>query len=154
MGCRGPLRKPGSRRWKAEHKKEASLLTARPAGVSPINLADLPQCPARLPRSIADRWLSLLIDIVDAGVAVTQIDSRCIEIAARYEENIAQLDQLCARTDLEPETLMSALRAQQAAMREYLAALEKIGGTPMVRLRARIAPEEKTHPTDDPWANL
>jgi len=92
--------------------------------------------------------------MVAAGVAVTRIDSRCIEIAARYEESIAQLDQLCARTDLEPEALLSALRSRQAAMREYLAALEKIGGTPLVRLRARIAPEEKPQPTDDPWASI
>jgi hypothetical protein len=157
MGWRGPQRTPGSQRWNAEvKKKRAALASAGAVGeVADVDVRDLPKCPRELSRAIADRWLDLLLDMVAAGIAVKQIDSRCIAVAARYEDNLHRFDEMCERADLEPEVLLSALRSRQSGMKEYLAALEKIGGTPLVRMRAKIAPEEKpVKDANDPWGKL
>lgn len=158
MGLRGPQRTPGSQRWRAELKKKMAIANGRvPKIESPVRIdvqADLPKCPRTLSRSVADKWLSLLLDMVAAGIQVKQVDARAIAIGARYEQAMERWDELCERKDIEPEILVTALRSQQAAMKEYLAALEKIGGTPLIRMRARIKPEEKQQPADDPWASF
>lgn len=99
--------------------------------------------------------MELVLDMLAAGIPVKQIDSRCVAVAARYEDSLDHYDRLCERQNLEPDLLLSALRSRQSAMKQYLAALEKIGGTPLVRLRARIAPEDKPPKVgDDPWQAL
>jgi len=162
MGARGPLRKPGSRRWNREVRKrqrlaaDAGQTVAPPAAATAEQRpAELPVCPKELSREVAERWLNLVVDMVSAGITVKQVDARAIAIAARYEDSIAKLDELCSRPDLEPETLHAALRTRLSSMKEYLAALRDIGGTPLVRMRAKIAPEEKSlKVTDDPWGSL
>ncbi len=156
MGQRGPMRTPGSQRWRAELKKQKrALALGKEATDAPeIDISDIPTCPRGLSRAVADRWMEIMLDLVAAGIAVKQIDSRCIAVAARHEDNLERLDQMCERNNLQPEVLLTALRSRQSAMKEYLAALEKIGGTPLVRMRASIAPKERTNPLDDPWSSL
>lgn len=162
MGARGPLRKPGSRRWNQEIRKRQRLaagtgqtVTVETTNAAPELSAELPVCPKELSREVAERWLNLVVDMVSAGIAVKQVDARAIAIAARYEDSLAKLDELCERSGLEPETLLAALRSRLSSMKEYLAALKDIGGTPLVRMRARIAPEEKpAKATNDPWGSL
>jgi len=160
MGLRGPQRTPGSRRWKLEQKKKAQELGVRYTPPETEFLKQVqPDLPAYPPVGLSDRltrkWLALVADMTAAGIQVKQVDAQCIALAVRYMETMERYDELCARTDLEPEVLISALRSRQSAMKEYLTALEKIGGTPLVRMRAKIAPEEKlVKATDDPWGSL
>jgi hypothetical protein len=50
--------------------------------------------------------------------------------------------------------IMQNIRLKNSCRKDLLAALMAIGGTPVVRLRARIAPEEKTKQPDDEWSGL
>jgi len=160
MGLRGPQRTPGSRRWRAEQKKKAQELGVRytPPDTEFLKQerSDLPAYPPLgLSEGLTRKWIALVTDMIAAGIQVKQVDAECIALAARYMETMEQYDELCARNDLEPEVRISALRSRQAAMKEYLTALEKIGGTPLVRMRAKIAPEEKQPKApDDPWGSL
>jgi hypothetical protein len=66
--------------------------------------------------------------MVASGIGVNQIDSRCIAVAARYEDSLGHYDRLCERENLEPPLLLSTLRSRQRAMKEYLASLERSAG--------------------------
>ena len=154
MGMRGPQRKPGSVRWKREMKKKKAALGQGVGDSAGVNLAELPTCPRGLSRAIADRWMELLSDMIAAGIKVKQVDARAIAICARYEASIDALDEIC-ENGADAETRLSAIRTRLVAMKEHLSALERVGGTPIVRLRARIEPEDKPPKVgDDPWQAL
>lgn len=125
--------------------------------------SDLPACPSGLSRDVQERWLNLVMDMVAAGIVVKQIDVRAIAVAARYEQSLVMLDEMCERNEKvaeqdplrEYELRVQALRTRLATMKDYLAALERIGGTPLVRLRAKINPDDKPDKKpDDPWVGM
>ena len=161
MGMRGPQRKPGSRRWNQEvgKKQKVGLETGKrkkvSAGAKQPDLPDfdLPSCPD-LPRRVSERWNSLVIDMIAAGIQVKQLDARSISIAAGYEADLMDLESLCGNDDLDADQRLAAIRLKNQTRKDYLSALMAIGGTPVVRLRARIAPEEKPQKENDPWRDL
>ncbi len=154
MGMRGPQRKPGSRRWNQEIKKRARLAAATVGGIeNRPTLAGL-ACPKDLPRPVAAKWQSLLIDMLAVGIPVRELDSRSIRIVAGYEVDLDALETVCSDGGTEPERRLTAIRLRSQIRREWLAALIAIGATPLARLRARIAPEEKPAVDADPWASF
>jgi hypothetical protein len=48
---------------------------------------------------------------------------------------------------------LAAIRPKNATRKDSLAALQAIGGTPLVRLRAGVAPAEKPKAADE-WADV
>ncbi len=159
MGIRGPQRKPGSRRWNQEMKKRARLAATATSAAganagSVPTVADLPNCPKGLPKQVAAKWQSLLIDMVAVGIPVRELDSRSIRIVAGYEADLDALEIACADGDIEPEQRLAAIRLRSQIRREWLAALVAIGATPLARLRAGIRIDESAPNTDDPWASL
>lgn len=83
-----------------------------------------------------------------------QLDSRSVGIAAGYEVDLSELETMRGDAKLSPDLRMSAIRERNRTRKDYLAALMAIGGTPVVRLRARISTEEKPKVADDPWSTL
>jgi hypothetical protein len=154
MGLRGPRRNPNSRRGLAEcrQKQKLALLT-RPAD-SPVAInATLPTCPAWLSKPVAERWARLVVDMTAAGVPLKEIDSRAVALAAGYEADLAGLEETSANPLLDAEGRLVAIRLKNRTRKDYLAALQAIGATPLVRLRAGVAPAEKPKLGDE-WADV
>jgi hypothetical protein len=116
--------------------------------------ANLPTCPEWLPRPVAGHWTRLVIDMAAAGIPLKQVDSRCVALVAGYEADLVGLEEICASGTGDVEQRLASIRLKNQTRKNYLSALTTIGGTPVVRLRARIAPEEKRKATNDPWAEL
>lgn len=159
----GPVRNPNSRRGQAEIRKRQRLnagvgVSAKPGQPDVTVTSDgpvkLPTCPKWLPKHVAEKWLNLVIDMAAAGIVVQALDSRSISIAAGYEADLDFLEMTTGDGDLPAEERMSAIRLKNSVRKDLLAALMAIGGTPVVRLRARIAPEEKPKANDDPWSGI
>jgi hypothetical protein len=54
---------------------------------------------------------------------------------------------------LDAEGRLAAIRLKNATRKDYLAALQAIGGTPLMRLRAGVEPAEKPKVADE-WADV
>jgi hypothetical protein len=52
-------------------------------------------------------------DMVAARIGVEQIDSRCIAVAARYEDSLDHYDGLCERENPEPPVVIGAAVAPE-----------------------------------------
>jgi len=156
MGMRGPQRNPNSVRGRREIAKKQKLAVIGKVGKGKISpaveqIGQLPTCPKWLSKPVAEKWTSLVTDMAAAGVPLQQLDSRSIAVAAGYE---ADLDALESYETEDADIRLQSIRLKNATRKELLAALIAIGGTPVARLRARIAPEEKKKPNDDPWGSL
>jgi hypothetical protein len=158
----GPMRNPNSRRGQAEiRKKQRLALVSAAVKQDPSSAVSavpdcphkLPTCPKWLPKRVVEKWLNLVIDMAAAGIVVQAIDSRSIALAAGYEADLSDLEDM-ASGEISHEHLMQTIRLKNSCRKDLLAALMAIGGTPVVRLRARIAPEEKAKPNDDPWSQI
>lgn len=156
MGARGPLRSPNSRRGRAEIRKCQKLAAAGKAGAELARQipSGLPECPGGLSKAVAERWTQLVLDMAAAGIPLRQLDGRSIAVAAGYEQDLADLDAIRSSGRLEPAERLSAIRLRNSTRKDLLAALAAIGGTPLVRLRARIVPEKEPEIEADPWASL
>jgi hypothetical protein len=159
MGQRGPTRKPGSVRWNRELRKKqklASETTSLAAGqvsggkAPEITPDELPTCPKCLPKPVQAAWSDLVMDAIAAGVAVKQFDARGFVIAAGQEVDLYTLESM----ECEGEVLLQVIGRKEQIRKSLLQSLVAIGGTPLARLRARIAPEEKKKVDDDPWGSL
>jgi hypothetical protein len=156
MGMRGPQRNPNSVRGRREIRRKQQL-AAVGGGVKKtgkrVRAEDpkLPTCPKWLSKPVAEKWTNLVIDMAAAGVPLQQLDSRSIAVAAGYE---ADLDALESFETEDMDSKLSAIRLKNSTRKDLLSALIAIGGTPVARLRARIAPEEKQKPDDDPWGSM
>jgi hypothetical protein len=69
-----------------------------------------------------------------------------------YECDLADIE--AAGEKLPAKERIAAIRVRNQVRKDYLAALLAIGGTPFVRLRARVAPEDKPKRIDDPWSKV
>jgi hypothetical protein len=161
-GSRGPQRKVGSVRWNREVRKKQKLAlidrpTPQTGQKAPVALKNgegkLPTCPAWLSKPVAERWLALVTDMAAAGVPLKEIDSRAVAVAAGYEGDLAGLEAMSANPTLDAEGRLVAIRLKNATRKDYLAALQAIGGTPLVRLRAGVAPAEKPKVANE-WADV
>jgi hypothetical protein len=157
-GARGPQRKVGSVRWMREVRKKQKLAaTDRPVPAGKVETktdkSKLPTCPTWLSKPVAERWVLLVTDMAAAGVPFKEIDSRAVAVAAGYEGDLAGLEAMSANPELDAEARLAAIRLKNATRKDYLAALQAIGGTPLVRLRAGVAPAEKPKAADE-WADV
>ena len=130
----GPLRNPNSRRGQAEiRKKQRLALAAGAANQVPSDAVSgvssqtqkLPTCPKWLPKRVAEKWCDLVIDMAAAGIVVQALDSRSIALAAGYEADLADLEEMSGG-DIEPEHLMQNIRLKNSCRKDLLAALMAI----------------------------
>lgn len=92
------------------------------------------------------------MDAIASGIEVKQVDSRAFVVAAGQETDLYLLE--CLDSPEEESTLLARIGRKEQVRKSFLQSLIAIGGTPLVRIRARIEPEEKTKPADDPWSEL
>lgn len=163
MGQRGPQMKVGSVRWNRELRKKqkvAALDSPAPrrgksGKAEPLEIPQhLPTCPECLPKPVQAAWSELVMDAIAAGVSVKQFDSRGFVVAAGQEVDLYALESWVADGDTAIEVRLQVIGRKEQIRKSFLASLQAIGGTPLARLRARIAPEEKPQKSDDPWGDL
>jgi hypothetical protein len=127
------------------------------AGLAPaVDASIIPDavvCDDLLPAPIRQRFAQLVTDLAEAGIRVSQLDSRSIAVASSCESDLISLEILASDESLKPSERLQAIRLKDQARRALLKALEAIGGTPVVRLRARITPKEEPKVIDE-WSQL
>jgi len=162
MGQRGPARKPGSVRWNRELRKKQKVAAVEafhaPSGKAtardiPELPANLPTCPTCLPKPVQAAWSELVMDAIAAGVTVKQFDARGFVVAAGQEVDLYDLEST-TDGDTPLEVRLAVIGRKEQIRKSFLASLVAIGGTPLARIRARIAPEEKPKANDDLWAGV
>jgi hypothetical protein len=94
------------------------------------------------------------MDALAAGVGVRQFDSRIFRVVAGQEVLISVLEDVVCDGKASADARASAARTLDGMYAKYAVNLEKIGGTPIVRKRVGIAPEEKPKAADDPWSEI
>ncbi len=94
------------------------------------------------------------MDAIAAGVVVKQFDSRGFVVAACQEVDLYTLESWNSADDTPIEVRLQVIGRKEQIRKSFLQSLVAIGGTPLARLRARIAPEEKPKASDDPWSEI
>ena len=163
MGLKGPLRDPNSRRGQAEARQRERLAfidgrsstgAASLENAQPVPIEDMPTCPENLPPSVAVKWNEIVRDMAAAGISAKQLDSRAIAIAAGYGVDLDCLESDVSRQKLSVSKQIALTRVKTALRRDYLVALQVIGGTPLARRRMGITQAQKPKQVDDPWSSV